>query len=61
MGFAYLKLGENQLGLESDCAWAVPGRFTESGNFACWENGGNCQLPARETADLFVQEDRLHM
>ena len=60
MGFAYLKLGENQLGLESDCAWAVPGTFTEY-NKPCFEDGANCQLPARETADLFVQEDRLHM
>jgi cathepsin X len=63
MGFAYLKAGQDQLGIESDCAWAVPGTFTEYGNYPCYEDGKNCAtpLPAHETTDLFVQEDRLHM
>ena len=61
MGFAYLKLGSNQLGVESHCSWGVPGRFTEFGNFACWENGANCkQSPAglAEPAPHFFMDAR---
>ena len=38
MGYMYLKLGENQLGIESECAWAVPGSWTEH-NVPCSEGG----------------------
>lgn len=38
MGYMYLKLGENQLGIESDCAWAVPETWTEL-NVPCSEDG----------------------
>ena len=38
MGYMYLKLGENQLGIESECSWAVPGSWSES-NIPCSENG----------------------
>lgn len=38
MGYLYLKLGENQLGIESDCAWAVPETWTEI-NKPCSEDG----------------------
>ena len=41
MGFLRLVLGENQLGIEKSCAWAIPGSWTEQ-NFACDENGLNC-------------------
>jgi cathepsin X len=41
MGYYRLKLGDNQLGMDSSCAFAVPGAFTET-NFACHEDGGNC-------------------
>ena len=41
MGFLRLVLGENQLGIEQQCAWAIPGSWTER-NFACDENGLNC-------------------
>ena len=34
-------LGENQLGLETDCAWATPGSWTEL-NVPCNEDGANC-------------------
>jgi cathepsin X len=41
MGYMYLKLGENQLGIESDCSWAVPGSWTENNKY-CNEDGSNC-------------------
>ena len=39
MGFAYIKFGSFMI--ESECAWAEPGVFTES-NFPCVEGGENC-------------------
>jgi len=41
MGYIRVVMGDNQLGLESDCAWAQPGNWTEI-NVACDEDGGNC-------------------
>ena len=41
LGYFRVVLGENQLGLETDCAWAKPGRWTEH-NKPCFEDGGNC-------------------
>jgi cathepsin X len=41
MGFVRLVLGENQLGIERSCAWAIPGSWTET-NVPCDENGKNC-------------------
>lgn len=41
MGFFYVVLGENQLGLEDDCAYAVPDSWTEK-NYPCDESGANC-------------------
>lgn len=41
MGYYRIKLGENQLGMDNNCAWATPGTFTEH-NFACYEDGSNC-------------------
>jgi len=41
MGFVRVVLGDNQLGLESNCAWAVPGSWTEV-NLPCNEDGSNC-------------------
>ena len=38
MGYLFLKLGENQLGIESECAWAVPDTWTEI-NVPCSEDG----------------------
>lgn len=37
-GFFRVKRGENQLGIESDCAWAVPGQWTRR-NEPCGEDG----------------------
>ncbi len=41
LGFFRLKLGENQLGIESECVWAIPNSWTEI-NYPCFENGKNC-------------------
>jgi cathepsin X len=41
MGFFYLELGKNLLGIESEVSWATPGRCTER-NFPCDEDGKNC-------------------
>lgn len=41
MGFYRIKLGENQLGMEAECAFATPEHYTEI-NFGCYEDGSNC-------------------
>jgi len=41
MGYFYVEKGNNALQLETECAWAVPGTFTEQ-NFPCSEDGHNC-------------------
>eukprot|EP01134_Creolimax_fragrantissima_P004121 CFRG4121T1 len=41
MGYFRVKRGENQLAIESACAWATPGTWTEI-NFPCYEDGSNC-------------------
>jgi cathepsin X len=41
MGFIRVVLGENQLGLEADCAWATSETWTEM-NQPCREDGSNC-------------------
>lgn len=46
MGFFRVKMGENKLGLEAECAWATA-RYSEH-NFPCHEDGANCVTPARE-------------
>jgi cathepsin X len=38
MGYMYLKLGENQLGIESECSWAIPSSWSEK-NIPCSEDG----------------------
>jgi cathepsin X len=43
MGYVRVAKGNNALFLESDCAWAVPGAFTDTDNFPCYEGGENCQ------------------
>mmetsp|Transcript_10078 Transcript_10078/g.17723 ORF Transcript_10078/g.17723 Transcript_10078/m.17723 type:complete len:372 (-) Transcript_10078:148-1263(-) len=42
LGFFYIKMGENQLGIEQNCSWATPGAFTERAAFPCFEDGSNC-------------------
>jgi len=41
MGFMRLSMGENQLGIEKSCAFAIPASWTEH-NIPCDENGENC-------------------
>lgn len=41
MGYFRLVRGENQLGLEGNCAWATPAAFTQM-NYGCYEDGSNC-------------------
>lgn len=42
LGFFRIKMGQNQLGIESGCSWATPGSWTET-NYPCYEDGSNCQ------------------
>jgi cathepsin X len=41
LGFLRLVLGENQLGIEKTCAYAIPGNWTMQ-NVPCYEDGSNC-------------------
>lgn len=41
MGFMRLVLGDNQLGIEKTCAYAIPETWTEQ-NVPCYEDGSNC-------------------
>ena len=41
LGFMRLVLGENQLGIEKTCAFAIPGNWTMQ-NVPCYEDGSNC-------------------
>jgi cathepsin X len=40
-GFMRLVAGENQLGTEKSCAWAIPSTWTDI-NYPCFEDGSNC-------------------
>ena len=40
-GFMRLVAGENQLGTEKSCAWAIPNTWTDN-NYPCFEDGSNC-------------------
>merc|ERR1712093_203754 len=49
MGYIRVEKGNNALQLETQCAWAVPDKFTggmagtaSSQNFRCYEDGTNC-------------------
>jgi len=47
MGYIRVEKGNNALQLETQCAWAVPDKFTEgmlgqSTNYRCYEDGTNC-------------------
>lgn len=65
MGYFHIVLGDNQLGLEDECAWAVPASITTK-NFPCAEDGGRCgadkekkpvqekQVEEAESTSLFI-------
>jgi len=47
MGYIRVEKGNNALQLETQCAWAVPDKFTDgmlgqSTNYRCYEDGTNC-------------------
>lgn len=42
MSYFRLVLGDNQLGIESDCAWAEVGSYSDV-NIPCDLGGQNCQ------------------
>jgi cathepsin X len=42
MGYVYVEKGNNALNLESQCAWATVGSYTDH-NYPCYEGGENCQ------------------
>lgn len=43
LGYIRVEMGNNALKLESQCAWAVPGAFTdEVSQIPCFEDGTNC-------------------
>jgi cathepsin X len=49
MGYIRVAKGNNDLALEEQCSWAVPGVFTsEEGvpNYPCYEDGTNCKISA---------------
>lgn len=37
----YIRLTMGQLGIEDECAWAIPSSWTEL-NYPCYEDGSNC-------------------
>jgi len=41
MGFMLLERGQNAAGVEDECVWAVPDKYTER-NFPCHEDAANC-------------------
>jgi cathepsin X len=43
LGFMRLILGENQLGIEKTCAFAIPATWTTR-NVPCYEDGSNCNV-----------------
>ena len=53
-GYARVARGSNLLFLESGCAWATVGQFTEDENFPCFEGGENCASEAKGGAVTVV-------
>jgi len=54
MGYFFLELGTNQLGIESAISWATPGTYSET-NKACFEGGENCGPASRTYVDPSVR------
>ena len=53
LGFFRVAMGDDQLGLESECAWATPKEWTET-NTACFEDGANCLAEERTIRATYV-------
>jgi cathepsin X len=45
MGYFRAKFGS--LMLEEQCSWAVPGAYTSTDNFPCYEDGSNCKASSK--------------
>lgn len=64
MGFFYLEMGKNLLGIESEVSWATPGQCTAT-NFPCDEDGDNCGPDVHQyvdpSMDLEALERRLSL
>jgi hypothetical protein len=56
MGYFYVRMGSNQLGIESECAWAVPGEFTTH-NTPCDEDGKGCIAKDDTPNDVQATQD----
>lgn len=55
-GFFRIRMGGNQLGIEGEVSWAIPGSWTES-NIACYEDGTNCLKKRQRAGRGFTHED----
>ena len=55
MGYFRVAMGGNQLGLESECAWAVPKEFTTH-NVPCGEAGEDCAVETSKEESQQAQE-----
>jgi len=58
MGFFRVRAGSNMMGLESECAWAVPSGYSSgegTPNFPCGEDGKGCVEKEQEQKDAGVQ------
>jgi cathepsin X len=58
LGFFYVELGLNLLGIESEVSWATPGICTER-NFPCDEDGENCAAEHHTYIDPSVDLEAL--
>ena len=50
-GFAFVEMGKDILGIESEIVWATPGTF-DVVNYPCFENGSNCQSENTHSIEL---------
>jgi cathepsin X len=55
MGYMRLEAGSNLLGIESEIAWATPGRFSVH-NFPCSQDGCNCVKDQPAVTTQFYQD-----
>ena len=51
-GFAFIEMGKNILGIESDIAWATPRTYTVI-NYPCFEDGANCKADNAEIGQVW--------
>ncbi len=55
MGFFRIERGKNALSIESGCAWATPGSWTElNTQVRCYVDGSNCQNQTQYTDPYYT-------